>query len=200
MKLPKLQTKTPELENQETLGKTNKNIFPTKILAEITVFVALAAALAYASHSFLSFAWLQGGSINLGMLPIFWLALRRGPKIGIFAGAVLGVVDLAIEPFVVHPVQFVLDYPLAFACLGLAGFFRGFSRVGPVMGEAVGGAGRFLCHFTSGVVYFANYAPAGVSPIVYSIVYNGTYMIPSIIICVIAIVLLQKSKTLNIYV
>jgi thiamine transporter len=199
MNLPKIQIKQSEPENQN-IEKTNKKIFPTKILAEITVFVALAAALAYASHSFLSFAWLQGGSINLGMLPIFWLALRRGPKIGIFAGAVLGVVDLAIEPFVVHPVQFVLDYPLAFACLGLAGFFRGFSRVGPLMGVAVGGAGRFFCHFTSGVVYFANYAPAGVSPIVYSIVYNGTYMIPSIIICVIAIVLLQKSKTLNIYV
>ena len=146
-----------------------------------------------------SLACHRGGSINLGMVPIFWLALRRGPKIGIFAGAVLGIVDLAIEPFVVHPIQFLLDYPLPFACLGLAGFFRKFSTVGPVVGVVVGGTGRFLCHFISGVVYFANYAPAGVSPIVYSIVYNGTYMVPSIIICAVAIVLLQKSKILNIY-
>lgn len=196
MKLTKLQAK-PESESEKE--KSNQTIFSTKILAEIIIFVAMGGALALVSHSFLSFPWLQGGSINLGMLPIFWLALRRGPKIGIFAGAVLGVVDLAIEPFVVHPIQFVLDYPLAFACLGLAGLFRGFSRVGPVVGVIVGGTGRFLCHFTSGVVYFANFAPEGMSPVVYSILYNGTYMVPSIIICAAAIVLLQKSKTLNIY-
>jgi thiamine transporter len=183
---------------RKDIFQTNRyTIFPTKILAEIIIFVAMGGALAYVSHSFFSLP--QGGSINLGMVPIFWLALRRGPKIGIFAGAVLGVVDLAIEPFVVHPIQFVLDYPLAFACLGLAGFFRKFSRAGPAIGVAVGGAGRFLCHFTSGVVYFPNYAPAGMSPIVYSIVYNGTYMVPSIIICAATIVLLQRSKTLNIY-
>jgi thiamine transporter len=187
-----------ELPRKAIYQSKNQTIFPTKILSEIIIFVAMGGALAYVSHSFFSLP--QGGSINLGMVPIFWLALRRGPKIGIFAGGVLGVVDLAIAPFVVHPIQFLLDYPLPFACLGFAGFFRKFSRVGPVVGVAVGGAGRFLCHFTSGVVYFANYAPAGLSPIVYSIVYNGTYMVPSIIICAAAIVLLQKSKTLNIYI
>jgi thiamine transporter len=188
---------TEQSGNNTFLNKT-QTIFPTKILAEIIIFVAMGGALAYVSHSFFSLP--QGGSINLGMVPIFWLALRRGPKIGIFAGAVLGVVDLVIEPFVVNPIQFLLDYPLPFACLGLAGLFRKFSRVGPVVGVAVGGAGRFLCHFTSGVVYFANYAPIGMSPVVYSLVYNGTYMLPSIIICAIVIVLLQRSKTLNIYI
>jgi thiamine transporter len=183
---------------RKNIFQTNRyTIFPTKILAEIIIFVAMGGALALISHSFFSLP--QSGSINLGMVPIFWLALRRGPKIGIFAGAVLGIVDLAIEPFVVHPIQFLLDYPLPFACLGLAGFFRKLSTVGPVIGVTVGGAARFLCHFISGVVYFANYAPAGVSPIVYSIVYNGTYMVPSIIICAAVIVLLQKGKILNIY-
>ena len=109
-----------ETQNYKPEKKQN-TIFSTKILAEIIVFVAMAGALALVSHSF--FGLPQGGSINLGMVPIFWLAIRRGPKIGIFAGAVLGVVDLAIEPFVVNPAQFILDYPLAFACLGLAGFF-----------------------------------------------------------------------------
>jgi thiamine transporter len=141
----------------------------------------------------------QGGTINLGMVPIFWLALRRGPKIGIFAGAVLGVVDLAIEPFVVNPAQFILDYPLAFACLGLAGFFRKLSVAGQVTGVVVGGTARFMSHFTSGVIYFSQYRPPGMSPIVYSAVYNGIYMVPSIIICAFAIFLLQKSKTLKIY-
>ncbi|MCL4429579.1 MAG: energy-coupled thiamine transporter ThiT [Chloroflexi bacterium] len=186
----KLQTK-PETE------RNNQTIFSTKILAEIIIFVAMAGALALISHSF--FGLPQGGSINLGMVPIFWLALRRGPKIGIFAGAVLGVVDLAIEPFVVNPAQFILDYPLAFALLGLAGFFRKPATIGPIVGVVVGGTGRFLSHFVSGVIYFPQYAPAGMSPIVYSAIYNATYMVPSIIICAVAIFLLQKSKTLNIY-
>jgi thiamine transporter len=182
---------------QQSEPTKNNNIFSTKILAEIIIFVAMAGALALISHSF--FGLPQGGSINLGMVPIFWLALRRGPKIGIFAGAVLGVVDLAIEPFVVNPAQFILDYPLAFACLGLAGFFRKPAVVGPIIGVVVGGTGRFLSHFVSGVFYFPQYAPPGMSPVVYSAIYNATYMVPSIIICAIAVFLLQRSKTLNIY-
>jgi thiamine transporter len=182
---------------QQTESTKKNNIFSTKIIAEIIVFVAMAGALALVSHSFFSLP--QGGSINLGMVPIFWLALRRGPKIGIFAGAVLGVVDLAIEPFVVNPAQFILDYPLAFACLGLAGFFRKLEVVGPIVGVIVGGTGRFISHFVSGVIYFPQYAPAGMSPVVYSALYNAIYMVPSIIICAFAIFLLQKSKTLNIY-
>jgi len=157
----------------------------------------MAGALALVSRSF--FVMPQGGTINLGMVPIFWLALRRGPKIGIFAGAVLGVVDLVIEPFVVNPAQFILDYPLAFACLGLAGFFRNFTVAGPVIGVVVGGTARFMSHFTSGVIYFPQYAPPQMSPIVYSATYNAIYMVPSIIICAFAIFLLQKSKRLNIY-
>ncbi len=129
------------------------------------------------------------------MIPIFWLALRRGWKIGIFGGAVFGVVDLAIEPFVVNPVQFILDYPLAFAVLGLAGFFQKY----PVVGVIVGGSARFLSHFVSGVVYFPEYAPPGMSPIVYSALYNGTYLIPSIIVCAVVIGIMQKSKALNVY-
>jgi thiamine transporter len=178
--------------NQENL-EIKENIFPTKILAEIIIMVALAGALSFVSHGF--FRLPQGGSINLGMIPIFWLALRRGWKIGVFSGAVFGVVDLAFEPFIVHPFQFVLDYPLPFALLGLAGFFKKY----PVLGVTVGGIGRFFSHFVSGVIYFADYAPAGMSPIVYSAIYNGTYIIPSIIICAVVIGILQKSKVLNIY-
>lgn len=189
--MQKTTTSQSKLQNQSRFG------FSTQVYAEIIIFVALAGALAYVSHSFFSLP--EGGSINLGMVPIFWLALRRGPKIGIFAGAVLGVVDLAIEPFVVHPIQFILDYPLAFACLGLAGLFRNLTVAGPAIGVAVGGTARFLCHFTSGVIYFPMYAPEGMNPILYSAVYNATYMIPSIVICAIIIVILQRSKTLDIY-
>ena len=170
--LSRIQTKQSKSENLKLLERNRNTIFSTRILAEIIVFVAMGGAMALISHSF--FGLPQGGSINLGMVPIFWLALRRGPKIGIFAGAVLGVVDLAIEPFVVNPAQFIFDYPLAFACLGLAGFFKGIKSLGPVLGVVVGGACRFISHFTSGVIWFGSYAPAGQSAVVYSILYNGS--------------------------
>jgi thiamine transporter len=181
------------VNNTINVNQQNKNNLPTRILAEIIMLVALAGALSLISHSF--FRLPQGGSINLGMIPIFWIALRRGWKIGVFSGGVFGVVDLAIEPFIVHPAQLLLDYPLPFALLGLAGLFKMY----PILGVAIGGIGRFISHFVSGVIYFADYAPPGVSPIIYSAIYNGTYIIPSIIICAIVIGVLQKSKALNIY-
>ena len=172
---------------------TRKRFFTTRVLAEVIVLVALAGALSFISHSF--FGLPQGGSINLGMVPILWLALRRGPAIGMFAGAVFGIVDLAIEPFVVHPVQFILDYPLPFACLGLAGFFQKHA----VIGVVVGGIGRFISHFVSGIVYFGMFAPPELGPVAYSAIYNATYLVPSTIICAIVLGILQKSRTLNIY-
>lgn len=182
--------------NQQS--KSYKPIFQTKILAEVIIFVALAGALSLISHSFFSLP--QGGSINLGMVPILWLALRRGPKIGVFAGVVFGLVDFALTPStIVHPVQLVLDYPLAFMCLGLAGFFRNLTVAGPAIGVLVAGAGRFLCHFASGVVFFAMYAPEGMSPLVYSAIYNATYLVPAIAVCTVIIVLLQRAKLLDIY-
>ncbi len=60
--------------------------------------------------------------------------------------------------------------------------------------------GRFVCHFVSGAVYFADYAPPGVSAAVYSAAYNATYLVPSIIICAIIIGAMQKSKALDIYI
>ena len=182
--------------NQQT--KLYKPIFQTKILAEVIIFVALAGALSLISHSFFSLP--QGGSINLGMVPILWLALRRGPKIGIFAGAVFGLVDFALTPStIVNPIQLVLDYPLAFVCLGFAGFFRNITAAGPAIGVLVAGGGRFLCHFASGVVFFSMYAPEGMNPLVYSAIYNATYLVPAIAICTGIIVLLQRAKLLDIY-
>ncbi len=93
-----------------------KTSFSTRILAEIVIFVALATALSF----IILFALPEGGSVTAGsMVPILWLALRRGPKIGLFTGAVYGMVQLAVMPQVYYPAQVLLDYPLAFGCLGL---------------------------------------------------------------------------------
>jgi thiamine transporter len=130
------------------------------------------------------------------MVPMLWLALRRGPKIGIFAGVVYGLVQLAVLPQVYFPTQVLLDYPLAFACIGLAGFFKKYA----ILGVVVAVTGRFIMHLFSGAVFFASYAPTGMNPWIYSALYNGSYMLPELLISIFFIYLLQRSKVLKVYI
>jgi thiamine transporter len=179
-------------ENQHKHSSLAQQGIPTRVIAEAAVFTALATAL-----SFITFAiFPQGGSVTLGsMVPILWLSLRRGPIIGLFTGALYGMVQLIILPYAYNPLQVLVDYPFAFGCLGLAGFFKKW----PVLGVTVGIAGRFVMHFISGAVWFAPMFAPDLNPIVYSATYNGSYLIPEMAISVFIIYLLQKSKTLNIY-
>ena len=86
-------------------------------IAEVGIAVALSLLLAFFNLPILP----NGGQVSLDMLPIMLLALMRGSKRGISAGFVYGCLHSLQEPFVVHPLQFLLDYPLAYATLGLAG-------------------------------------------------------------------------------
>ncbi|MEA2090006.1 MAG: energy-coupled thiamine transporter ThiT [Thermoproteota archaeon] len=239
--------------------------FSARIIAEIIGFVALSTALSYVKV----FSLPQGGSVTAGsMVPVIWLSLRRGPKIGLFAGAVYGLVQLMVEPFVYHPVQVLLDYPIAFGALGLAGFFqkrpkvrsqasvtvdqliafalsafsfalfcyeltlyavnetlffswlfafsfllclwlqtantrrelKAQSKITPALiGATIGIFGRFVAHFVSGVVFFGEYAPEGMSPIIYSAIYNGIYIIPELLVSAYFIYLIVKSGMLRVY-
>jgi len=164
----------------------------TKILAEMATSIALA----YALSLIVPFRMPQGGSITaVSMIPILWFALRRGPKMGVSEGIVYGFVRTLRQPFIVHPIQFLLDYPLAFGALGLAGLFK----KQPILGVVVGIAGRFLCHFLSGVIFFAAYAPAGMNPAVYSAVYNGSYLIVELAFSVIVMYLLIRRGVIQMY-
>ena len=161
-----------------------------RILAESAVMIALATIL----NSIKIFTMPEGGTITLGaMVPLLFLALRRGAKVGIAAGAVFGIIDVYFEPFVYNPIQFLLDYPFAYGALGLAGLLR--NRVNSPRGKggltpvtwsiaavALGISGRFVCHFFSGLIFFASYAPAGESPALYSAAYNASYLLPEFFI------------------
>jgi thiamine transporter len=173
--------------------KEYNNDSTSRVLAEIAIFVALATAL-----SFIIILQLpQGGSITLAsMVPIIWLALRRGPKIGLTAGFVYGLVQLVVLPQIYFLPQVLLDYPLAFGCLGLAGLFQ---KRWALAGVAVAIVGRFIMHLISGALFFASYAPAGMNPWIYSGIYNGSYLLPELVISLFVIFLLQKSKALKMY-
>lgn len=152
----------------------------TRLLLEIALTIALAAVLGM----FTVWRMPQGGSVSLGMLPLFVLALRRGLLPGLTAGALYGLVDLMINPFIVHWIQPILDYPVAYMLVGLAGVVspalhdalrrRSMQRVALLLvaGIALGATGRYLAHFVSGMVFFGEFAPAGQPVWLYSAIYN----------------------------
>jgi len=160
----------------------------TRVLAE----AALAVALAFVLGLITVFRMPFGGSISLEMVPLILLALRQGPWVGVVAGAAYGLLDLAIEPVALHPVQVIFDYPLAFGVLGLAGLFQPTVR-GAILGTTVAVLARFLCHFVSGVVFFATYAPKGWNPYLYSAAYNAAYLVPSLIVALVAVPVLLRA-------
>ena len=85
-----------------------------------------------------------------------------------------------LGPWFVSVPQVLLDYPIAFAMTALAGLFRHMKdeRVGLSLGVIVACIGRFVAAVASGVLFFAEYAEgSGMSPMVYSISYNGSYML-----------------------
>lgn len=170
-------------------------------VCETAIFIALAFVLNFAK---LEFAWLQGGSISLSMIPILLLSLRRGAAWGIPAGLILGIIDCAMDGGFGWGIWSVLlDYLLAYAAVGTCGFFYKMRKAGPVVGTLVGCLLRFVVHFISGVtiykiavptdVYGLTFSPDGLGPVIYSLVYNGGYMLFNTIIAVIVIFILQKA-------
>lgn len=167
-----------------------------RIAAETGLTIALSAVLSLMN------LWQmpQGGSLSLTMLPIFVFALLRGPGPGITAGALYGIVDLLLEPYVYHPLQVVLDYPLAYGLCGLAGLFSARAhrlasegRLGESLWQAVlpgigiGALGRYAAHVVSGLVFFSAYAiEAGKAPLIYSLAYNSFVLLSAVACALVA--------------
>lgn len=171
-----------------------------RLCAELAVAIALAAVLDLISKSLPVPRLPYGGSISLRALPILIIAFRHGAKAGMTAGGGYGVVDFLIHPVFVHPIQLLLDYPIALGALGCAGWMWGkrsaLSRGRLVLGILLGCGLRLTAHFISGVVFFAQFAPAGQSLWLYSLLYNGSYMVPeTIILILLAQLILRRMKS-----
>ncbi|MBH8598126.1 energy-coupled thiamine transporter ThiT [Thermoactinomyces sp. CICC 10523] len=165
-------------------------------MLEVAIMTAVAAVL----DKLTLFEMPNGGSITLVMIPIAAVSFRRGVKAGLSCGLLSGLLLLITGGYVVHPVQAALDYPIAFAALGLAGLFRireHYARKWKAslagFGLLFAGAFRLLSHFISGVVFFKQYAPAGQSVYLYSLLYNVTYLLPEVIISFVAVLLILYS-------
>ena len=148
---------------------------------------ALLVALAYVLSFVKLFEMPQGGAVTLfSMLPIVLLGYVLGTRWGLLGGAVLGLLNLLMGGYVIHPVQLFLDYILGFAAMGLSGLVRD-KKNGLTLGYLVGIMGRYTCSVISGVVFFGEYAPENFNALTWSLWYNITYIAVEGILTIIVI-------------
>lgn len=166
----------------------------TRIMVEGAMLIALATVLSFLKFGEMPF----GGAITLEMIPLVVMGFRNGAKWGVFTGFVHGLLQMIIgfsnvmycATLAAQIGCILLDYLLAFSVLGLGMVFAfGYKKnkvVGAVCGSVIVGALRFLCSFVSGIVLWGSYAPEGMNVALYSLIYNGSYMLADTVIVAVA--------------
>ena len=162
-----------------------------RALCESAIFTAMALALSYLKVDIAAL----GGSINLVMVPLIICAIRWGLGCGLGAGLVFGTLKFFLAGgTAVNWESMLLDYSLAYMFVGFSGLLRGKSGTA-WLAALIGCAARFLVHFVSGVTIYAEYMEDifglhMTNVCVYSLLYNGSYMLPNTILAVAAVALL----------
>ncbi|WP_101698257.1 energy-coupled thiamine transporter ThiT [Clostridium minihomine] len=171
----------------------------TVTLVECALMIALATVLSMLKI----FELPQGGSITLAsMVPLVLVSYRHGLKWGLGTAFVHSLLQMLLQ-FSAPPAKtlgafalvVLLDYVLAFTVLGSASFWGKLirSRTASIaFGAGVAVFLRFICSFLSGILIWQEYAPEGTPVWLYSLVYNGSYMLPELIITSLATVALMK--------
>ena len=150
------------------------------------VFSAMAIALATVISVVIKLPSLpNGGSTTLfSMLIVCLIGYWYGPVTGLIGAFAYGVLQFIAGPYVVHPAQVLLDFPLAFGALGLSGFFSN-KKNGLITGFIVGAAGRFFFHMVSGLIFYTTYVDSfsgNAAAIWASTLYNLSYILPEVIL------------------
>ncbi|EEL68478.1 thiamine transporter [Bacillus mycoides] len=144
-----------------------------------------------------------GGSISFAMIPIFIIAYRWGFKMAFLGGLIWGLLQIVVgDAIIVTPIQVIIEYFVAFAFIGFAGLFYKQIQQTLINGERkktisyivlatfIGSLARYFCHFIAGIIFWGQYAPKGQSAFLYSLIFNGSTMIGSYIICTILLIFL----------
>ncbi len=182
------------------VGRNNKAPWNSKTIAFAGICLALSFTL-----SFIKFeaAWLQGGSITLfSFLPICLFSYVYGMKKGLLVGIIYGLLQAVQDPFIVHPAQFLLDYPVAFSMIAMSGLLTDLEilsnmpRVKFCIGTALTGILRYASHVISGVFAFGAYAldAEATNFLVYSAVYNTYVFIDIALVIVVGIIILSSKS------
>lgn len=156
-------------------GRKDQVINQTKTIAYAGVCIALSYAL-----SFVKFFTVgqNGGSVTLAsLLPLMIFSYCFGVKKGLFAGVIYGILQFIQSPQVYQPMQVLLDYPIAFGAIGLAGLFAKVDCVKSpllkfVLGATLAVTLRYSAHLLSGYYVFSSWAWPGYGAFAYSAIYN----------------------------
>ncbi len=137
---------------------------------------ALMLALAFAASNIKLFKMPMGGSVTLfSMLFVCLIGYWFGLAAGLMSALAYGLLQMAVDPYVISLPQLLFDYVLAFTALGLSGLGHD-KKYGLVIGYVIGVLGRLCFAVLSGLIFFSAYAPETMSPLVYSLGYNGAYL------------------------
>lgn len=168
-----------------------------KLTVKQLVFCAMAIALGTVLSNIKLFSFPWGGSVTLlSMLVICLPGYFFGLGAGLLAGVAYGVLQLLIDPYVLYPMQLVVDYLLAFGALGLSGLFsRG--KNGLIKGYIAAVLGRYVFAVISGWIFFGAYAWEGWAPLPYSLAYNAIYIFAEAAVTVIILLLPPVKKALG---
>ena len=177
--------------------KTNAGSSRIRTLVECALMVALAVVIDLIPMP----KWPNGGSVSIKVIPLIFVAYRHGVKWGLgssFVFSILtmlfGISEPPVSNFAYYAAMILLDYVLAYTVMGLADLFaKPFGKhklVGYGVGAVCVNLLRFLCSFLSGWIVWGVYAPEGQPAWLYSLLYNGGYMLPNAVLCAIVIVLL----------
>ncbi|WP_010308492.1 energy-coupled thiamine transporter ThiT [Kurthia senegalensis] len=175
------------------------------MMVEVAIFAAIGIILDKLTFSL----WPQGGSISLVMVPIIIIAFRWGTIAGLVTGLLIGTMNAMFGGFILTPLQGFIDYFFAFTVVGLAGLMRPLvmntkskAEIGLyiTIGTIVGGLLRYVAHATAGYVFFSEYA-GDQNVLIYTIVYNGSYMVPAIILtaAIVSLLFAKAPKLLKPY-
>lgn len=161
-----------------------------KVSVRALTYGALCMAMSFVLSYIKLWSMPLGGSVTLAsMLPLLWYSNKFGLRSGLIAGAAYGLLQLIQKPEIYHWVQVLLDYPLAFAMLGLAGAVKNLQ-----LGAVLGVAGRWVCHILSGAIFFAEWVPEGWNNAwIYSAAYNGAYLLVELVLCVVLSLALART-------
>lgn len=172
----------------------------TRTLVECALMVALATILSFITIYQLP----QGGDITaVSMMPLVLVSFRHGPKWGLITGFVYGLIQMMLG---FNNVMYcttlgamilcvLLDYLAAYSVMGLACVFGAPIKnrdISVAVGSVVSGLLRYFCSFLSGILIWGGYAPDTMPVWLYSLTYNGSYMIPEIILTTVAAVLVMR--------
>ncbi|WP_208558707.1 energy-coupled thiamine transporter ThiT [Marinilactibacillus kalidii] len=169
-----------------------------RIYLEGTLFAAIAMIL-----SLIPVGIGSSYSISLGTIPLTFYAIRRGMGPGLMSGFLWGIlVVLSGSGWILNIYQFIIEYTIAFACVGFAGYYSekiinniqnnklSTAKRYIIIATIIGSVAKWFWHFVAGVFFFSEYAVWGLGPIAFSLIFNGASMISTIVVTVFVLILL----------